>query len=68
MGIPVSEGISFLIYLSISEGYKKAFELPWGAIAIAVLSVFMVVFVTMLYSMSKIKRENPIDALKNENL
>ena len=67
-GIPVSVGISYLIHLSLSEGYKSAFRLPWGAIAIAVLSVFMVVFVTMLYSMSKIKRENLIDALKNENL
>ena len=32
------------------------------------LSVFLVVFVTMLYAMSKVRKENIIDALKNENL
>ena len=67
-GLPVSVGISYLIHLAVSEGYQKDFTLPWVALGIAVLSVFLVVFVTMMYSMSKIKRDNPIDALKNENL
>ncbi|MBE6738976.1 MAG: FtsX-like permease family protein [Ruminococcaceae bacterium] len=67
-GIPVSIGVSYLIYLSISQGYINEYKLPLGAIAIAVLSVFIVVFVTMMYSMSRIKKENPIDALKSENL
>lgn len=68
LGLPVSCGITYLIYLAIMEGYETTFHLPWGAIGIAVLSVFLVVFVTMMYSMSKIKKDNPIDALKNENL
>ena len=42
--------------------------MPWLDIAIAAVSVFAVVFATMLYSMRKIKKDNPIDALKNENL
>ena len=67
-GLPVSCGITYLIYLAIMEGYETTFHLPWTAIGIAVLSVFLVVFVTMMYSMSKIKKDNPIDALKNENL
>ena len=68
LGLPVSCGVTYLIYLSIMEGVETKFHLPWVAIGIAVLSVFMVVFATMMYSMSKIKKENPIDALKNENL
>ncbi len=68
LGLPVSCGITYLIYLAIMEGYETTFHLPWTAIGIAVLSVFLVVFVTMMYSMSKIKKDNPIDALKNENL
>lgn len=67
-GLPVSCGVTYLIYLAIMEGYEASFHLPWTAIGIAVLSVFLVVFVTMMYSMSKIKKDNPIDALKNENL
>lgn len=67
-GLPVSIGVSYLIHLAVSEGYQKDFVPPWVAIGIAVLSVFLVVFVTMMYSMSKIKKDKPIDALKNENL
>ena len=67
-GLPVSFGVTYLIYLAIMEGYETRFQLPWTAIGIAVLSVFLVVFMTMMYSMSKIKKDNPIDALKNENL
>ena len=68
LGLPVSCGITYLIYLAIMEGYETTFHLPWTAIGIAVLSVFLVVSATMMYSMSKIKKDNPIDALKNENL
>ncbi len=67
-GLPVSCGITYLIYLAIMEGYETTFHLPWAAIGIAVFSVFLVVFVTMVYSMRKIRKDNPIDALKNENL
>lgn len=67
-GLPVSCGVTFLIYRSIMFGYETTFHLPWTAIAIATLSVFIVVFVTMMYAMNKIKKDNPIDALKNENL
>lgn len=67
-GLPVSAGFTYLIYLAVYEGYETTYHLPWSAIAIAAVSVFAVVFATMLYSMRKIKKDNPIDALKNENL
>lgn len=67
-GLPVSIAITYWIYHSVSEGFVTNFQLPWKAIAIAVSSVFIVVFATMMYSMSKIKKDNPIDALKNENI
>lgn len=67
-GLPVSAGVTWLIYRAVGRGYETDYHLPWSAIGIAVLSVFLVVFVTMMYSMSKIKKDNPIDTLKNENL
>ncbi len=39
--------------------YETAFRSPWAAIGIAVMSVFLVVFATMMYSMSKVKRTIP---------
>ena len=68
LGLPISCGITYLIYRAVTTAYETSFHLPWAAIGIAVLSVFLVVFATMMYSMSKVKKDNPIDALKNENL
>ena len=68
LGLPVSCGITYLMYRSVNQAYETAFRLPWAAVGIAVMSVFLVVFDTMMYSMSKVKKDNPIDALKNENL
>ncbi len=67
-GLPVSVGMTYLIWRAVSEGYETGFTLPWTSICIATLSVFAVVFVTMVYAMNKVKKDNPIDALKNENL
>lgn len=67
-GLPISIAVTFCIYRAVSEGFVMDFQLPWKAILIAVSSVLLVVFATMMYSMSKIKKDNPIDALKNENI
>ena len=67
-GLPVSFAMTYLIYRSINIGYTGDFHLPWSSILVAVLSVFAVVFSTMMYSMRKINRDNPIDAIRNENL
>lgn len=68
IGLPVSFGVTYIIYRVINHGYGTEFYLPFKAVAIAIISVFLVVFVTMMYAMRKIKKDNPIDALKNENL
>ncbi|MBQ3355963.1 MAG: ABC transporter permease [Oscillospiraceae bacterium] len=67
-GLPVSIGVSWLIWKAVSNAFIAPYRLPWTAMAIAVGSVFLVVFVTMLYATGKIRRDNPIDALKQETL
>ena len=67
-GLPVSCGVNYLIYLAISDGFDTTFRLPWAAMGIAILSVFLVVFTTMMYAMSKLRKEDPIQVLKNENI
>ena len=59
-------GVTYLIYRSVMQGVDTGFYLPWSAVAVAVGSVFLVVFASMLYSMSGIKKDNPIEAMKNE--
>jgi putative ABC transport system permease protein len=66
-GLPIAGILSWLIYKGlIIGGADIGFTLPWGSIGISVFSVFFVVFITMLYAISKIKRENIIDALRDD--
>lgn len=67
-GLPVSFGMTVLIHMAMHNGFENDFFIPWKAVAIAVLSVFAVVFATMIYSISKIKSDNLIETLKNENI
>ena len=67
-GIPVAIGMTYLIYMSMRGGIEFDFFLPWTAFFIAVGSVFVVVFATSRYAMEKVHKDNPVDALKNENL
>ncbi|MGI6497744.1 MAG: ABC transporter permease [Oscillospiraceae bacterium] len=67
-GLPVSIFVTYLIYRSISQGLDTRFFVPVSSIVIAVASVFLVVFATMLYARNKLKQENMIDILKTETI
>lgn len=67
-GLPVSIALTYLIYRVIQNGVGMSFFIPGSSILIAVGSVFLVVFATMLYSMKKLNTENTVEALKNENV
>ena len=66
-GVPVAIGVTFLIYRVLSGGIAQGFYIPWYSVVIAMGSVFIVVFSTMLYSMSKVRKDNVVETLRNEN-
>lgn len=67
-GIPISTALSWLIHkiLTSIEETQLAFTFPWGAMFLSILGVFAIVFLTMLYAAGKIRKENIIDALRDE--
>lgn len=68
-GLPVAGIISWLIYeglVAVEKVDNFKFVFPWGSMVISVFSVFFIVFITMLYAISKIKKENIIDALRDD--
>ncbi len=69
IGLPLSALLALLMYRA-SDGmfYHNDFRLSWPSVAIAAVSVFLVVFVSMMYAIRKVKKDNPIDALKEENI
>lgn len=65
IGLPLSAALTWLMYRAAAGMYyNNDFHLSWPSVVIASLSVFLVVFVSMMYAMRKVKRDNPIDALK----
>jgi putative ABC transport system permease protein len=67
-GLPISFGVMYLIYRTLSNSFGFAFAIPWCSVLAAVIVVFALVGSTMIYSSSKIKKENIIDVLKKENI
>ncbi|WP_160690814.1 FtsX-like permease family protein [Clostridium sp. C2-6-12] len=68
-GHPISGIISWLIYkglVTVERLDNFDFVFPWASMAISVISVLFIVFITMLYATSKIKKENIIDALRDD--
>ncbi len=68
VGLPLAIIFSWLIYkgMFIGGADNIDFVLPWTSIGISVFSVLLVIFVTMMYAVSKIKKENIIDALRDD--
>ena len=67
--LPVSLGMTYLVYLVASDsGYEMAFYVPWDKFIIAIASVFIIVVLSMIYSIKKVNKENTVETLRNENI
>lgn len=66
-GLPISIGIACLLNHMEGSVLLSAFTLPWKSYAFAIAMILIIVFTTMLYSTNKIKKENIVDALKEES-
>ncbi|MBS4195947.1 ABC transporter permease [Lederbergia citri] len=67
-GLPLSVVCMFLIYKALANSFSYSFTLPWLSICYVVVAVFLIVGTSMLYSSAKVKKENIIDALKQESI
>ena len=67
-GIPVSIGINVLISLSLTNVFSTSIIIPWNSILISILGVFVIVLIAMWYSARRVKKENILEALREENI
>ncbi|MGN0342662.1 MAG: ABC transporter permease [Roseburia sp.] len=67
-GLPAALLVTYLIYLSISDGLEMTFFIPWYSLMITIVGVFLIVFATMLYSMKKLQKESTVEVLRNDNI
>ena len=67
--IPVSIGIIVLIHYALADMVSiSTIIIPWKYIIISIVSVFVIVLLTMMYSTSKIKKHNIIEQIREENI
>lgn len=67
-GLPISVIVMYLIHRSLMYTFSYGFTPPWTSIGYVIIAVFVIVSSAMLYSSAKVKKENIIDALKQENI
>lgn len=56
--------ISAALYRTLGAGADVDFLMPWGYLSVAAAGVFLVVFLTMMYTMRVIKKNNIVEELK----
>lgn len=67
-GIPIGCCLSYFIYNSIGKSVESKFNLPFVAIIISILVVFLLITCIMKYSINRIKKQNTIETIRNENI
>lgn len=69
IGIPLGIAGVVAIFSAFSEGnVPMSFVFPWKAILISIAAVFIVVWLIMKYSISKVNKQNIIETIRNDNI
>lgn len=67
-GLPLSFMMAYILFSINRTVIDFAFSLPWKSYVAAVLMILAIVLATMLYASAKVRKENIVEALKEENL
>jgi putative ABC transport system permease protein len=65
-GLPISIAVMYLMHRVLYSTFRFPFAIPVVSLIVVIVSVFIIVGTAMLYSSSKVRKENIIDALKQE--
>ncbi len=65
-GLPIGVVFHYFIHKSVNDNFTTDYTIPYHTYIIAILFVFMIVTVSMLYSTAKTRKDSIIDGLKSE--
>lgn len=67
--LPCAFGLILLLHFSMSDVVEfEGILIPYISVLISIVGVFIIVLITMMYASSKIKHENILDAIREENI
>lgn len=67
-GVPLGLLGSLVLYRIMAEEIDTGYRLPYLALLLSVLFVFLIVGMTMRYSLGRINKQNIIETIRNENI
>jgi len=67
-GLPISFAVMVLLYRGFANKFSYRFTVPWLSMISVIAAVFIIVMSAIIFSSRKVKKENIIDALKQENI
>lgn len=65
-GLPLSLGISILMWKALADGFTLAFHPDWRIYLGVIVAVFFITGISMAYATSKVKKDSIIETLKSE--
>ncbi len=71
-GLGIGIGLAYLVFYILNRTPDTAlidsFELPFTAIIISIIFIFLIIYLIMRLSLAKINKQNIIETIKNENI
>ena len=68
IGVPLGILGSYGMYKAFAQGIDLGYALPLPAIIISIVFVFIIVGITMKYSLNKINKQNIIETIRKDNI
>lgn len=68
-GISIGLASNYIIFIGMKSSIEAmSYRVPWLAVIISILITFIIIFLIMNYSVGKIKSQNIIATIRNENI
>ena len=67
-GLPIGILIDYAIYKEVSNLYVYEYVFPFKSVLICIFFVFIIVFITTIYTIRKIKNDNIVDVIRQDNI
>lgn len=67
-GIPIGMGITILMNKTLGDVINLGMVIPWNAIIISFVGIFIITFIASYIPMKKINKENIIDSIRQESI
>lgn len=67
-GLPISFVIMYGLYRTTSDQFYTPFQIPWRMVILTVVGIFLILSLTMMYAIRRIRKDNIVETIRNESI